>query len=41
MSIAEISLLMLFREIIAVYSDTCTKRINTHCGQNVGSVTDR
>jgi hypothetical protein len=26
---------MVYREIIAVYSDTHTKHINTLCGQNV------
>jgi len=27
---------MLYREIIAVYSEIHTKHINTVCGQNVG-----
>jgi hypothetical protein len=26
---------MLYREIIAVFSQMCTKHINTLCGQNV------
>jgi len=30
------SQLMLYREIIAVYSEIRTKHINTLCGQNVG-----
>jgi hypothetical protein len=31
--------LMLFREIIAVYCENCTKHVNTLCGQTVsGSV---
>ena len=33
--ITETSQLMLYREIIAVYSQIHTKHINTVCGQNV------
>jgi hypothetical protein len=32
--ITKISFLVLFREIIAVYSENHTKPINTLCGQN-------
>jgi hypothetical protein len=34
-STAKIILLMLFREIIAIYSENHMKPINTLCGQNV------
>jgi hypothetical protein len=35
MSVIKTSQLMLFMEIIAVYSQIHTKHINTLCGQNV------
>ena len=35
-SIIKTSQLMLYREIIVVYSHIHTKHINTQCGQNVG-----
>jgi hypothetical protein len=37
-SVIKTSLLMLYREIIAVCSDSHTKYITTLCGQNVGFV---
>jgi len=35
MSVIQTSQLMLYREIIAVFSQIHTKHINTLCGQNV------
>ena len=37
-SVIQISQLMLYREIIAVFSQIHTKHINKLCGQNVGSL---